>query len=112
MKIAPIIRAIRLFNQTNETNEINKIDYILVHTGQHYDYKMSQVFFQDLELPRPDIYLGIGSGTHAEQTGRIMMELERLLLEEEPELVLVVGDVNSSPCLLKLTELPEFPVNN
>jgi len=57
---------------------------------------MSQVFFQDLELPRPDIYLGVGSGTHAEQTGRVMIEFEKVLLQERPDLVIVVGDVNSS----------------
>jgi UDP-N-acetylglucosamine 2-epimerase (non-hydrolysing) len=81
MKIAPIIREIKSFNQTNHRNQINQtnqrnqrnlIDYLLVHTGQHYDYEMSKVFFEDLELPEPDIYLGVGSGTHAEQTGRVM----------------------------------------
>ena len=75
MKIAPIIRAIKSFNQTNQRNQRNQrnlIDYKLVHTGQHYDYEMSKVFFENLELPEPDIYLGVGSGTHAEQTGRVM----------------------------------------
>jgi UDP-N-acetylglucosamine 2-epimerase (non-hydrolysing) len=69
MKIAPIIRAIKSFNQINQRNLINSK---LVHTGQHYDYEMSKVFFEDLEIPEPDIYLGVGSGTHAEQTGRVM----------------------------------------
>jgi UDP-N-acetylglucosamine 2-epimerase (non-hydrolysing) len=72
MKIAPIIRAIKSFNQTNHRNQTNQIDYLLVHTGQHYEYEMSKVFFEDLDLPEPDIYLGVGSGTHAEQTGRVM----------------------------------------
>ena len=57
---------------------------------------MSKVFFEDLELPEPDIYLGVGSGTHAEQTGKVMMEFEKVLLTEEPDLVIVVGDVNST----------------
>jgi len=69
MKIAPIIR---VFNQINQKDKRNQIDYLVVHTGQHYDYEMSKVFFEDLELPEPDIYLGVGSGTHAEQTGRVM----------------------------------------
>src|SRR4030042_708165 len=105
MKIAPLIRAIKLFNQTNQTNyrnqknqinQTNQIDYLLIHTGQHYDYEMSQIFFEDLELPRPDIYLGVGSGTHAEQTGKVMIEFEKVLLDEKPDLVIVVGDVNST----------------
>jgi UDP-N-acetylglucosamine 2-epimerase (non-hydrolysing) len=57
---------------------------------------MPQVFFQDLELPKPDIYLGVGSGTHAEQTGKVMIEFEKVLLKEKPDLVIVVGDVNST----------------
>ncbi len=109
MKIAPIIRAIKSFNQTNHTNQINQrnlIDYLLVHTGQHYDYEMSKVFFEDLELPEPDIYLGIGSGTHLEQTGRVMIEFEKVLFKEKPDLVIVVGDVNSTlACALAASKI-------
>jgi len=93
MKIAPLIRAIGKHNASSETNPIEPI---LIHTGQHYDYEMSQVFFQDLKLPQPDIYLGVGSGTHAEQTGKIMIEFEKVLFKEKPGLVVVVGDVNST----------------
>jgi UDP-N-acetylglucosamine 2-epimerase (non-hydrolysing) len=89
MKVAPILKAIKKRNTRN-------LDPILVHTGQHYDYEMSQVFFQDLGLPQPDVYLGIGSGTHAEQTAGIMIEFEKVLLKEKPGLVIVVGDVNST----------------
>jgi UDP-N-acetylglucosamine 2-epimerase (non-hydrolysing) len=101
MKIAPLLRAIAKHNGLNQPNNHNKfnkqpITPILVHTGQHYDYEMSQVFFQDLELPKPDVYLGVGSGTHAEQTGKVMIEFEKVLLKEKPDLVVVVGDVNST----------------
>ena len=93
MKIAPLLRAIEKHNASSGANPIQAI---LAHTGQHYDYEMSQVFFQDLELPQPDIYLGVGSGTHAEQTGKIMIEFEKVLFQEKPDLVVVVGDVNST----------------
>lgn len=93
MKVAPIIRAI---DKHNGASSGALIEHILVHTGQHYDYEMSQVFFEDLELPQPDIHLGVGSGTHAEQTGKVMIEFEKVLLKEEPDLVIVVGDVNST----------------
>jgi UDP-N-acetylglucosamine 2-epimerase (non-hydrolysing) len=95
MKIAPLIRAIHKHNELNKLGE-RLITPILVHTGQHYDYEMSHVFFQDLELPKPDVYLGVGSGTHAEQIGKVMIELEKVLLKENPDLVVVVGDVNST----------------
>ena len=105
MKIAPIIRAINKHNNT-PGSALPAIHYLLVHTGQHYDYEMSQVFFQDLELPTPDIYLGVGSGTHPEQTGRVMIEFESLLSEEKPDLVVVVGDVNSTlACALASVKL-------
>jgi len=68
----------------------------LIHTGQHYDADMSDIFFHDLDLPTPDRFLGIGSGSHAEQTGRVMMAFEKVCLEERPDLVIVVGDVNST----------------
>ena len=92
MKVAPILHAMHGFNDKHG----GLFEPLLVHTGQHYDYQMSRVFFEDLDLPEPDIYLGVGSGSHAEQTGRTMVEFEKALLKEKPELVLVVGDVNST----------------
>jgi len=108
IKIAPLIRAIDKHNKSVNTLPLTShasrssshfsrlTSHVLVHTGQHYNYEMSKVFFEDLELPEPDIYLGVGSGTHAEQTGKIMIEFEKVLLKEKPELVIVVGDVNST----------------
>jgi UDP-N-acetylglucosamine 2-epimerase (non-hydrolysing) len=97
MKIAPIMRAMRPHR---------KIKPLLVHTGQHYDADMSDVFFKDLELPKPDIYLEVGSGTHAVQTARVMERFEKVLFKEKPDLVLVVGDVNSTlACSLAASKL-------
>ncbi|MCS7012861.1 MAG: UDP-N-acetylglucosamine 2-epimerase (non-hydrolyzing) [Chloroherpetonaceae bacterium] len=87
MKIAPIHR---------ELQKCQNYQSIILHTGQHYDEKMSKVFFQDLELPEPNIYLGVGSGSHAEQTAKIMVEFEKVLEREVPDMVIVVGDVNST----------------
>ncbi len=72
------------------------LEPLIVHTGQHYDYVMSQAFFEDLELPQPHHFLGAGSGSHAEQTARIMVEFEKVLLAEKPDLAVVFGDVNST----------------
>lgn len=91
MKIAPIIEAIK-----NAAKSGKKISYRLVHTGQHYDEKMSGDFFKQLDIPLPDVNLEVGSGTQAEQTGRIMMKYEALLMEEPCDLVIVVGDVTST----------------
>ncbi|MEZ4699370.1 MAG: UDP-N-acetylglucosamine 2-epimerase (non-hydrolyzing) [Rhodothermales bacterium] len=87
MKIGPLHRA---FEQNGA------FESIIVHTGQHYDERMSDVFFTQLQLPEPDIYLGVGSGSHAAQTARIMIAFEGALIEHRPDLVLVVGDVNST----------------
>lgn len=80
--------------------ELNRYKHLLthkiVHTGQHYDHKLSKIFFKDLDLPEPDIFLGAGSGSHAEQTARIMVEFEKVVLKEKPDLVIVFGDVNST----------------
>ena len=84
MKIAPIIKAIRVANKAKST-----ISYRLVHTGQHYDDKLSKVFFEELEIPEPDVNLGAGSGTQAEQTARIMVEFERDLQANPADLVVV-----------------------
>ena len=72
------------------------ISQILLHTGQHYDENMSKVFFDDLGMPQPDIYLGIGSGSHATQTAKVMVEFEKVCNEHNPSMVIVVGDVNST----------------
>lgn len=74
----------------------HKIEHVLVHTGQHYDEEMSKFFFDELGLPKPDINLGVGSGSYGEQIGNIIIKLEEVLMEQKPELVLVVGDVNST----------------
>ena len=109
MKISPIIRAInshnnRIHSSRGKNNSI--LDSMLVHTGQHYDYKMSRVFFDELEIPKPDIHLGVGSGSHAEQTGNVMIAFEKILLKAKPDLVLVVGDVNSTfSCALAAAKL-------
>jgi len=98
MKIAPIHKAFEKYSDS--------ITHLICHTGQHYDEKMSKVFFEDLELPKPHFYLGIGGGTHAEQTGKIMIEFEKVLFAEKPDLVIVVGDVNSTiACTLTAAKL-------
>lgn len=88
MKVAPLHKAFQ--------KHARSIRHRIVHTGQHYDAAMSKVFFEDLELPHPDFYLGVGSGSHAEQTAKIMIEFEKVLQQQKPDLVLVVGDVNST----------------
>jgi len=87
MKIAPVYR---------EALKYDQVQCKIVHTGQHYDYEMSQAFFEDLGIPKPDFFLNAGSGSHAVQTARIMVAFEKLCEEEKPDLVIVVGDVNST----------------
>jgi UDP-N-acetylglucosamine 2-epimerase (non-hydrolysing) len=94
MKAAPVVFAIRDHNDHAKSEDT--LDCILVHTGQHYDEAMSGSFFSDLSLPQPDIQLGVGSGSHAVQTAEIMRRFEAVLLEHQPDVVVVVGDVNST----------------
>jgi UDP-N-acetylglucosamine 2-epimerase (non-hydrolysing) len=91
MKIAPFIKAINRHNALNN----NLIEHILVHTGQHYDDRMSKAFFEQLEIPEADINLGVGSGSHAVQVGNTMIEFEKVLQSKKPDWVVVVGDVNA-----------------
>ncbi|HCI55024.1 MAG TPA: UDP-N-acetylglucosamine 2-epimerase (non-hydrolyzing) [Bacteroidales bacterium] len=96
IKIAPFVKEIVLFNNKLSTNKKQAIDHILVHTGQHYDDCMSEYFFKELEIPEPDIYLKVGSGSHSEQVGKTMIEFEKILHNEKPDWVVVVGDVNAT----------------
>jgi len=99
MKVAPIMAAARCWNETSAPERaVSDVTFrqVLVHTGQHYDQRMSEVFFDELGLPQPDHYLGVGSGSHAEQTARVMLAIEPTLVAESPDLLLVVGDVNST----------------
>jgi len=86
IKIAALVSKFKKYN----------INHVLVHTGQHYDTEMSKLFFDELELPKPDINLGVGSGSYGEQIGNIIIKLEKVLIREKPDLVVVVGDVNST----------------
>jgi UDP-N-acetylglucosamine 2-epimerase (non-hydrolysing) len=87
MKIAPIVRALKADNS---------LTYSIVHTGQHYDYQMNDVFFEELGIPEPDIFMAAGGGTHSQQTAKIMVAFEELCQSDRPDAVLVVGDVNST----------------
>ena len=98
MKIAPLIKAMKA--------RPNAFDPLLIHTGQHYDERMSEAFFDDLGLPRPDHDLGVGSGSHAVQTARVMTAFEQVCDQHDPDLVVVVGDVNSTlACALTARKL-------
>ncbi len=96
MKIAPFVHALEAQNRLPASERGAAIDHILVHTGQHYDAEMYHRFFEALDIPVPDIDLGVGSGSHAEQVGRTMIELERVIIDYEPDWVVVVGDVNAT----------------
>jgi len=100
MKMAPVIneQLSQGFNQ------------VFVHTGQHYDEKMSQIFFDELKMPRPDLYFGVGSDTHARQTARIMTEFEKFCVERKPDLVVVAGDVNSTLAAALVASKLHIPV--
>ena len=106
MKIAPFIRAIKQYNHAQLSpfggmsagQGVLKepIEHVLVHTGQHYDDRMSKAFFEALDIPEADINLGVGSGSHAEQVGNTMIAFEKVLEQEKPDWVVVVGDVNAT----------------
>jgi len=108
MKLAPVEKALRKHSRN--------IRHIIVHTGQHYDYSLSRIFFSDLDLPKPDIYLGAGSASHAQQTALIMSRFEKVIIRQKPDMVIVYGDVNSTlACSLacskiKYNEFKTIPV--
>ncbi len=115
MKVAPIIAAIDKHNEGIVANSADRrqaplemIEHVLVHTGQHYDALMSDSFFSDLSLPTPDFHLGVGSCSHALQTAEIMRKFEDVLLEKRPEIVIVVGDVNSTLACALVTAKVSF----
>ena len=97
MKVAPFCRALKAYPN---------VKHVLVHTGQHYDVRMSEQFFKELDIPNPDINLEIGSGSHAEQVGRTMIAFEKVLREERPDWVVVLGDVNAT-CACSITAKKE-----
>jgi UDP-N-acetylglucosamine 2-epimerase (non-hydrolysing) len=97
MKVAPLYHALQATDWANP---------VLVHTGQHYDHNMSDAILQDLRVPKPDFHLGVGSGSHAEQTGGVMMAYEKICMEHRPDWIVVVGDVNSTAaCAMVGTKL-------
>jgi len=93
MKVAPIHKT--FINLIKKHPDVI-LRHLICHTGQHYDFNMSDIFFKDLDLPMPDFNLGIGSGSHAEQTAKIMIEFEKVIINEKPDIIIVYGDVNST----------------
>jgi len=101
MKVAPVLAELR---------KDSRVEQVLVHTGQHYDPRMSDVFFQDLGMPEPDAHLGAGGGTHAQQTAKIMVEVEPVLVRYRPDVVVVAGDVNSTLAVALVAAKLDMPV--
>ena len=101
IKAAPVLRALAGKKGVRQT---------LVHTGQHYDVNMSDIFFRQLGMPAPDVSLGVGSGTHAAQTAQVLLSLEPVLLERKPDLVVVYGDVNSTMAAALVAAKLHIPV--
>jgi len=106
MKVASMVEAIKSHNAGGNHPHVK---HILVHTGQHYDEKLSKCFFDELALPRPDVNLGVGSGTHATQTAEIMKRFEPVLSEAQPDALLVVGDVNSTIACALVASKMNYP---
>ena len=103
MKIAPIVRALR---------DHESLTYSIVHTGQHYDYQMNDVFFEELGIPEPDIFMAAGGGSHSQQTAKIMVAFEELCQSDRPDAVLVVGDVNSTLACSIVARKLNIPVSH
>ena len=115
MKLASIARAAAAFNLESANSDHDNqrsIHHIIVHTGQHYDEKMSKAFFDELEIPKPDINLEVGSGSHAAQTAEIMKRFEQVLLKEVPDVLIVVGDVNSTIACTLVAAKIEYPAGH
>jgi UDP-N-acetylglucosamine 2-epimerase (non-hydrolysing) len=108
IKVAAICEAIKAVNSLGSGAQIH---HVLVHTGQHYDANMSDSFFNDLQLPKPDLCLGVGSASHSVQTARIMERFESVVLNERPHIVLVVGDVNSTAACALVAKKTSFPAD-
>jgi UDP-N-acetylglucosamine 2-epimerase len=94
IKAEAVTRAVQRYNQRCRFNR--RLQEILIHTGQHYDYLMDKIFFEELDLPKPNYHLGVGSGSHGRQTGMMLERIEAILVKEKPEVVVVYGDTNST----------------
>lgn len=106
IKLAPFARAIEEWNQEND----HAIHHLTLHTGQHYDEKMSDIFFDELGIPHPDINLGVGSGSHGKQTGKMLEGIEEILLAEKPDWVVIFGDTNSTAAAALAASKLHIPV--
>ena len=100
MKIAPIVRAM----------QARGMPFKIIHTGQHYDRDMNEVFFEELGIPQPGVFMGAGGGSHAEQTARIMVAYEKCIADDVPSMTLVVGDVNSTLACAIVAKKAQLPV--
>jgi UDP-N-acetylglucosamine 2-epimerase (non-hydrolysing) len=115
MKLASIARAAETHNQKTDKdapNNSNRIKHVILHTGQHYDEKMSKAFFDELGIPKPDINLEVGSASHAVQTAEIMKRFEQVLIDEMPDVLIVVGDVNSTIACTLVAAKIEYPADH